>query len=57
MKVIKRDGQIVEFDAKKIEAAIGKANTEVKPRERANKEETKEVIVYINGRQEQNLTC
>ena len=30
MKVIKRDGHIVDYDPEKIRVAIGKANNEVK---------------------------
>ena len=47
MKVIKRDGRAVDFDQEKIRIAIKKANEEVKPRERATKEEIKEIINYI----------
>ena len=47
MQVIKRDGRIVDFDRQKIAAAIGKANAEVKPRERASKEDIKQIITYI----------
>ena len=47
MQVIKRDGRAVDFDRTKIVNAIEKANKEVKPRERANKEEVKEIINYI----------
>ncbi len=43
MKVIKRNGQVVDFDREKIKIAIEKANREVRPKERA----TKEVINYI----------
>ena len=49
MQVIKRDGRAVDFDREKIIAAIGKANAEVKPRERASKENIKEIIDYIEG--------
>lgn len=49
MQVIKRDGRVVEFDKTKISNAIEKANVEVKPRERATKEEIKEIIKYIEG--------
>ena len=49
MKVVKRDGRIVDFDKQKILAAIEKANAEVKPRERANKENIKEIVEYITG--------
>ena len=49
MQVIKRDGRIVDFDRQKIAAAIGKANAEVKPRERASKEDIKGIIEYVEG--------
>ena len=49
MQVIKRDGRIVDFDRQKISAAIGKANAEVKPRERASKEDIKGIIEYVEG--------
>ena len=47
MQVIKRDGKIVVFDRSKIRTAIEKANKEVKPKERASKEEINEIINYI----------
>ena len=47
MKVIKRDGRAVDYDRTKIQVAIEKANTEVKPRERASKEDIKKIIEYI----------
>ena len=47
MKVIKRDGRAVEFDRQKIQIAIEKANNEVKGREKATKEEIKEIIRHI----------
>ena len=47
MKVIKRDGRAVDYDRAKIQTAIEKANQEVKPRERANKEDIKGIIQYI----------
>ena len=47
MKVIKKDGRIINFDISKIQIAIEKADKEVRPRERANKEEIKEIIKYI----------
>ena len=49
MQVIKRDGKTVEFDREKISAAINKANTEVKPKERASKEEINEIIDYVQS--------
>ena len=47
MKIVKRDGHIVDYDPEKIRVAIGKANEEVRGRERATKEEIKEIIKYI----------
>jgi len=47
MQVIKRNGSIVDFDQTKIEIAIGKANAELKPSERASKTEIKEIINHI----------
>ena len=47
MKIIKRDGSIVDFDDNKIKVAIGKANEEVRGKEKASKEEIKEIIQYI----------
>lgn len=47
MKIVKRDGHIVDYDPEKIRVAIGKANMEVRGREKATKEEIKEIITYI----------
>ena len=47
MKIIKRDGTIVEHNPEKIRIAIGKANNEVRRKERATKEEIEEIIEYI----------
>ena len=47
MKIVKRDGHTVEYNSTKIETAIKKANTEVRPKERATKEEINEIIRYI----------
>ena len=47
MKIIKRDGRVVDYDRQKISIAIEKANKEVKGREKASKEDIKEVIEYI----------
>ena len=47
MKVIKRDGRAVDYDREKIRIAIEKANKEVKPKERASKEEIKAIMEYI----------
>ena len=47
MKIIKRDGRVVDYDRQKISIAIEKANQEVKGREKATKEEIKGIIEYI----------
>ena len=47
MKIIKRDGTIVEYNPEKIRVAIGKANNEVRRKEKATKEEIDEIIGYI----------
>ena len=47
MKIVKRDGHIVDYDPEKIRVAIGKANNEVKGKEKASKEEIEEIIKYI----------
>lgn len=47
MKVIKRDGRAVDYNRDKIKVAIEKANNEVKPKERATKEEISEITKYI----------
>ncbi len=49
MQVIKRSGQMVDYDPMKIKIAIGKANDEVKPKERATKEEINSILSYIEG--------
>ena len=47
MKIIKRDGTIVEYNPEKIRIAIQKANNEVNGRERISKEKIEEIIKYI----------
>ncbi len=47
MKIVKRDGKIVDYDSEKIRIAIGKANNEVSRKERATKEEIEQIITYI----------
>ena len=47
MKIIKRDGTIVEYDPEKIRVAIGKANKEVAKKERATDEDIDNIIAYI----------
>ena len=47
MKIIKRDGHIVDYDPEKIRVAIGKANNEVKGKDKVSEKEIKEIIKYI----------
>lgn len=47
MKVIKRDGRIVDYDRSKVVTAIEKANNEVRRREKATKEDIKTITTYI----------
>lgn len=47
MKIIKRDGKIVDYDPEKIRIAIGKANDEVSRKNKATKEQIEEIIDYI----------
>ena len=47
MKIIKRDGTIVEYNPEKIKNAIKKANNDVGRKEKSTKEEIEEIIKYI----------
>ena len=47
MKVIKRDGRVVDYDKTKIKIAVEKANTEVIKKEKASKEDIKAITEYI----------
>ena len=49
MKVIKRDGTIVDYDKTKIISAIEKANNEVEANEKASKLEIEEIIEGIES--------
>ena len=49
MKIIKRDGRIVDYDRQKIAVAIEKANRDVTGKEKATKAEIKDIIEYIEG--------
>jgi len=49
MKVIKRDGHIVDFDGAKIQLAISKANSEVIEEERASEAEIKKIVKYVES--------
>ena len=47
MKVIKRDGRIVDYYRSKVVTEIEKANNEVRRREKATKEDIKAITTYI----------
>ena len=47
MKIIKRDGTIVDYNPEKIRVAIQKANNEVSRNEKVSKEKIEEIIKYI----------
>ena len=47
MKVIKRDGRVVDYDRAKVVIAIQKANEEVRRKEKATKEDIKTITDYI----------
>ena len=47
MKVIKRDGRVVDYDKSKIKIAVEKANTEVTKKEKASAEDIKVITEYI----------
>ncbi len=47
MKIVKRDGTIVDYDPEKIRVAIQKANNEVNRKEKITKEKIEEIIKYI----------
>ena len=49
MKIVKRDGHIVDYDPEKIRIAIGKANMEVVGKDKATPEEIESIIEYIEG--------
>ena len=49
MKIIKRDGHIVDYSPDKIEIAISKANSEVAEEDRVTETQIKNIIKYIEG--------
>lgn len=49
MKIVKRNGRIVEYDPEKIRLAISKANAEVSENAQILEEQIQEIISYIEG--------
>lgn len=56
MKIQKRDGRIVPYEADKIIAAIGKANNEVEEKERAGMDLIEEILSDVENQQRERLT-
>lgn len=49
MKIVKRNGQTVDYNPDKIRIAIGKANNEVNDAEKISDEKIEKIIAYIEG--------
>ena len=56
MKIQKRDGRVVPYEAQKIVAAIGKANNEVEEKDRASDELIQEILAHVEGQHKEMLT-
>ncbi|MBQ8230931.1 MAG: anaerobic ribonucleoside-triphosphate reductase [Lachnospiraceae bacterium] len=56
MKIQKRDGRVVPYEAEKIVAAIGKANNEVEEKERASEAIIEEILEDVEKLQKDKLT-
>ena len=55
MKVIKRDGKIVDFDDDKIRIALSKANAEVDEDDRVSDRQIDNIIRYIQGQHKKRI--
>jgi ribonucleoside-triphosphate reductase len=55
MKVVKRDGHIVDFDRSKIVIAIQKANAEVEPCEKVTEEKIEEIVQGIEAKNKKRM--
>ena len=55
MKIIKRDGTIVDYNPEKIRVAIQKANNEVSRKEKISKDQIQEIIKYIEELQKPRI--
>ena len=56
MKIVKRDGHMVDYCPEKIEKAIEKANLEVEEEERASSVQIKNIIKYIENLKKKRIT-
>ena len=55
MKVVKRDGHIVDFDRSKIVVAIQKANAEVEPEEKVTDAKIEEIVQGIENKKRKRI--
>ncbi len=55
MKVVKRDGHIVDFDRSKIVVAIQKANAEVEPEEKVSDAKIEEIVAGIETKKRKRI--
>jgi len=55
MQVIKRDGNLVEYDRNKIIVAVRKANIEVDESERISNGDIEGIVAYIEGKQKDTM--
>ena len=55
MKIIKRDGRVVEYDREKIRTAIKKANNDVSEEDMASDKEIDKIIKYIESLKKKRL--
>ena len=55
MKIVKRNGETVDYDREKIRIAVSKANAEVSKKNRATEEEIEEIIKYVESSKKKRL--
>ena len=55
MKVVKRDGRVVDYDQNKILIAIRKANAEVEPFERVSEDDIDGIIASIEATKSETI--
>ena len=55
MKVVKRDGSLVDFDRSKIVIAIQKANAEVEEKERASSQQIESILTFIESKNRKRM--
>ena len=55
MQVIKRDGNVVDYDRNKIIIAVRKANMEVEEAERISTGDIEGIVAYIEGKKNETI--